>query len=120
LNVLQVADGRAESPPESRLRFVLIRAGYPVVPQYDVHRPDGRWIARVDLALPELRIAIEYDGREVHDRPDVFVRDRRRQNDLVAAGWTVLRFSAADLRSPDLIVNAVSRVVLGYGTSRTA
>jgi hypothetical protein len=120
LSVLQAADGRAESPPESRLRFVLIRAGYAVVPQYDVHGPDGRWIARVDLALPELRIAIEYDGREVHDRPDVFVRDRRRQNDLVAAGWTVLRFSAADLRSPALIVDAVSRVLPGYWTSRTA
>lgn len=120
LAVLDLADGRAESPPESRLRFLLLTAGYPVVPQHDVYSGDGRWLARVDLALPELRIAIEYDGREVHDRLDVFVRDRRRQNDLAAAGWTVLRFSAADLRSPGLVVAAVARVAQGYWASRTA
>lgn len=120
LAVLHHADGRAESPPESRLRWVLLGTGCLMTPQYDVHGPDGRWIARVDLALVELKIAIEYDGREVHDRVDVFVRDRRRQNELVAAGWTVLRFSAADLRTPHLIVDAVSRVARGYWTSRTA
>jgi very-short-patch-repair endonuclease len=118
--VLARADGRAESPPESRLRHVLLEAGLAVVPQHDVHAGDGRWIARVDLAIPELKIAIEYDGREVHERSDVFVRDRRRQNELVAAGWTVLRFSAADLRSPERVVEAVSRVVRGYWASRTA
>jgi very-short-patch-repair endonuclease len=66
----------------------------------------------VDLALPELRIAIEYDGREVHERDDVFVKDRRRQNALVAAGWVVLRFSSADLRNPSLIVDAVRGAML--------
>jgi very-short-patch-repair endonuclease len=44
------------------------------------------------------RLALEYDGRAVHEREDVFVRDRRRANDLARAGWTVLRFTAADLR----------------------
>jgi very-short-patch-repair endonuclease len=91
-----------------------------VVPQFDVHGPDGCWVARVDLALPGLRIAIEYDGREVHDRPDVFVHDRRRQNALVGAGWTVLRFSAADLTSPERIVATVAQVAGGYWASRTA
>lgn len=58
----------------------------------------GRFVARVDLALPDLRLAIEHDGQAVHERPGVFTSDRRRQNALVAAGWTVLRFTAADLR----------------------
>jgi very-short-patch-repair endonuclease len=118
--VLDKADGRAESPPESRLRHYLMAAGYSVVPQFDVHGSDECWVARVDLALPGLRIAIEYDGREVHDRPDVFVHDRRRQNALVGAGWTVLRFSAADLRSPERIVATVAQVAGGYWASRTA
>jgi very-short-patch-repair endonuclease len=109
--VLGRADARAESPPESRLRHVLLGAGIAVAPQHEVHGTDGRWIARVDLAIPELRIAIEYDGREVHERRDVFVSDRRRQNALVAAGWTVLRFSAADLRNPALIIRAVTAAV---------
>ena len=68
------------------------------VPQHVVLDVHGRFVARVDLALPELRLALEHDGQAVHDRPDAFVADRRRQNALVAAGWTVLRFTAADLR----------------------
>lgn len=95
---LELSDARAESPPESRLRFALRSAGLEPVPQFVVLDADGRFVARVDLALPELRLALEHDGREVHDRPDAFVADRRRQNALVAVGWTVLRFTAADLR----------------------
>lgn len=95
--VLELADDRAESPPESRLRLALLSAGLRPVPQYEV-RVGGRLVARVDLAFPERRVAIEYDGRLVHEREDVFVRDRQRQNDLVRAGWTVVRLTAADLR----------------------
>lgn len=94
---LELSDGRAESPPESRLRLALVLAGLPPVPQYEV-RVAGRFVARVDLAFPGVRIAIEYDGRAVHEREDVFHRDRQRQNELVRAGWVVLRFTAADLR----------------------
>ena len=53
----------------------------------------GRFIARVDAALAELRLAIEVDGFEHHSSPDAFQRDRTRQNRLVALGWTVLRFT---------------------------
>ena len=95
---LELSDPRAESPPESRLRFALEEVGLEPVPQHIVLDAHGCFVARVDLALPELRLALEHDGQAVHDRPDAFVADRRRQNALVAAGWTVLRFTAADLR----------------------
>ncbi len=95
---LELSDRRAESPPESRLRVALVHAGLAPVPQFVVLDVCGRFVARVDLALPERRLAVEHDGAAVHDRPDAFVADRRRQNALVAAGWTVLRFTAADLR----------------------
>ena len=97
-SALELSNPRAESPPESRLRLALVLAGLDPVPQYVVLDADGRFVARVDLALPALRIAIEYDGRAVHDREDVFTADRRRANQLVRVGWTVLRFTAADLR----------------------
>ena len=90
---LELSDPRSESPPESRLRFALVAAGLAPVPQYEVRDVHGRFLARVDPALPDLRLAIEPDGRAVHDRADAFVVDRRRQNALVAAGWTVLRFT---------------------------
>jgi ribosomal protein L31 len=95
---LELSDARAESPPESLLRLALVQAGLRPVPQFVVLDEHGRFVARVDLALPAQRLALEYDGRAVHEREDVFVRDRRRANDLARAGWTVLRFTAADLR----------------------
>lgn len=113
---LDLSDGRAESPPESRLRLRLVLAGLAPVPQFEVFDA-GRFLARVDLAFPEVKLAIEDDGREVHERVDVFTRDRQRQNDLVRAGWTVLRFTAADLRFDAAGVVAQVRAVLA---SRTA
>jgi very-short-patch-repair endonuclease len=52
----------------------------------------GRFVAEVDLAYPRLKIAIECDG-SVHLLPEVRERDLARQNDLVLAGWAVLRFT---------------------------
>jgi len=54
---------------------------------------DGeRFVAEVDLAYPDLMIAIELDGA-IHLEAEVRERDLPRQNDLVLLGWTVLRFS---------------------------
>jgi very-short-patch-repair endonuclease len=118
--ILEIANARAESPPESRVRYVLLEAGMVCAVQHDVHAEDGRWIARVDLAIPELKIAIEYDGREVHERQDVFVRDRRRQNALVEAGWVVLRFTAADMRDHGAGVVSVVAAAVRRATLRQA
>jgi very-short-patch-repair endonuclease len=101
-----LADARAESPPESRLRLLLRSAGLAPEPQYVVRDPDGRFIARVDLAFPDLRVAVEYDG-SWHGNPGQLARDRRRLNALVAAGWTVLHVTAADLHHPDRLVDAL-------------
>ena len=50
-----------------------------------------------DFVLDQARLVIELDGWAFHTSPDRFQRDRRRQNRLVAAGWTVLRFTWRDL-----------------------
>lgn len=63
----------------------------------------------VDLAFPEARLAIEVDGRAHHSDPRSFRRDRQRQNDLVADGWTVLRFTWEDLLQDP--VGVVRRIV---------
>ena len=97
VRAVELSDPRAESPPESRLRVQLVLAGLHPVPQFEVWE-GGRFLARVDLAFPDRKIAVEYDGRAVHERADVFARDRQRQNELVRAGWTILRFTAVDLR----------------------
>ncbi|HEU0104174.1 MAG TPA: DUF559 domain-containing protein [Mycobacteriales bacterium] len=102
-----LADARAESPPESVVRVVLALGGLRPVPQHVVRDAAGRIVARLDLALVEQRIAVEYDGRAAHESAEAFVRDRERQNDLVALGWRVLRFTAADLAHPDRLLARV-------------
>ncbi len=72
---------------------LLARQDLPAaVPEYEVWQ-DGRFIARVDFAYPDQRLAIEVDGFAAHSTVDAFRRDRSRQNALVTAGWTVLRFT---------------------------
>lgn len=107
---VQLADGRAESMPESRTRVHLAVAGLLAVPQFEVRDTDGRWLARVDLAFPELRIAVEYDGAW-HGAGGQLARDRRRLNRLVDAGWLVLHLTAADLHRPDEVVAQVRALI---------
>ena len=110
--VLPVADPRAESPMESVLRWILHEAGLPAPDlQYVVRDGAGGFLARADLAWPEQRIIVEFDG-DVHRERDVFVGDLRRQNRLIAAGWTVLRFTSADvLGRPQEVVAEIRRAL---------
>ena len=97
------------------MRVVLVLAGLVAVPQHTVRDPDGRFVARVDLAFPEQRVAIEYDGAW-HGEPGQLARDRRRLNALDAAGWTVLHVTARDLHEPEAPVARV-RVLLRAATA---
>lgn len=102
----ELADGRAQSPPESRVRVSLTLAGLPPVPQYEIFH-EGRLAGRVDLAYPRAKLAIEYDGGW-HAEAGQFARDRARLNRLTAAGWRVLHLTAADLRDLDRVVATVA------------
>jgi hypothetical protein len=106
--LVELADGRAESPPESWVRLILHDAGVPApVLQHEV-RVGARVVARLDMAWPEVKLYLEYDGREAHSTDAAFLRDRRRQNDLLALGWVCLRFTAEDLRAPYLLARRVA------------
>lgn len=106
-----VRDG-ARSRAERLAQEVLARTGIPGWQwNHPVPLPDGS-VAIVDAALPELRIAVEIDGRAYHVDAEAFQRDRTRQNGLVALGWTVLRFTWWDLtHRPDYVVDVVRRAV---------
>ena len=99
--ILPVADGKAGSPMESVLRWLIHEAGLPrPVLQYVIRDGLGRFLAQVDLAWPEHRVVVEFDGNVHRDRR-VFVEDLRRQNGIVLADWRVLRFSSADVLGRD-------------------
>ncbi|MGY1642746.1 DUF559 domain-containing protein [Geodermatophilus sp. SYSU D00703] len=104
-----LVDPRAESAPESRVRVVLVLAGFTPIPQYEVTTA-GEFVARVDLAFPEARLAIEYEGAH-HFAEAQIVRDDARIRRLEAAGWRVIRLSAVDLRDLDGVVERVRQAL---------
>jgi Protein of unknown function (DUF559) len=91
------SDPRAESPMESRLRLELVLGGLPTPwPQYEVRDLNGTVLARVDLAYPKARLAMEYDG--AHHFDDEFSRlDRERDLRLDDLDWQTMRFTSDDL-----------------------
>lgn len=92
-----LADGRAESPPESILRLYWIDAGLPQPePQLEVWI-GGLFIARVDLGNGGILYVVEYDGEEWHSEPEQEERDEGRRAELVDAGYAVDVFIRSDV-----------------------
>jgi very-short-patch-repair endonuclease len=101
--VVALADPRAESPMETRMRLALVRAGLRPEVQYVLLDGRGRFVARVDLAFPRARLAIEYDGEEHDDS-----LDRARDIRTGALGRHTMRLQAADVyRRSARMVDAV-------------
>lgn len=102
-------DPRAESAPESKCRVHLLSAGIHVTPQYNVVHL-GRFVARVDLAVVERRVAIEYDGAW-HALREQLEADRRRLTALRESGWVVVHVTANLLYRPQEMVATVRRAL---------
>jgi very-short-patch-repair endonuclease len=92
MQVARFATAEAANPFESALRGDLIEAGMTdLVPQFMV--AVGRTTYRVDLADPVRRIAIEADSFAWHGSREALAADCRRYDELIRAGWLVLRFA---------------------------
>ncbi|MHA3701869.1 DUF559 domain-containing protein [Jatrophihabitans sp. YIM 134969] len=94
---IEIADPRAESPQESRLRWIAIAAALPDLDlQIDIRTPTGRY--RLDLGYARYRVGIEYDGVIHADR---LIYDRARHNALDALRWRLLYFTKDDISHPN-------------------
>jgi hypothetical protein len=106
-------DGRAESPLETRVRLRACDGGVaPDELQYRVRDRHGDVVAIGDLAWLRSRLIGEADGSDVHDNPTAIFRDRKRQNDIIAAGYRPIRFTWADTVEPQS-VPATVRAAMG-------
>ncbi|MCV7283952.1 hypothetical protein H7J87_01275 [Mycolicibacterium wolinskyi] len=93
---IALVDPGAESPQETWLRLLVVRAGYPPPnTQYPVRNEYGALIGDVDLAWPELKIAVEYEGRH-HTDPNVLRKDIARVDEMTDNGWIVIRVTRRD------------------------
>lgn len=109
LRKLVTARSPNEPPSESALevRFfnLLRRSRLPLpIKQFEV-RVNGRVLARVDFAYPELLLAIEIDGYQFHSGRTAWHEDRVRRNSLTSLGWRVLHVTWHDLirRSHEIV-----------------
>lgn len=110
LRSLALLAAPAESPMETRLRWLLIRARLPhPMVQTDLHDSAGRFVGRADLYYPAAGLILEYDGGNHRER---LVEDDRRQNLLINAGYRLLRFTAADVHHRTDVVVAQVRAAL--------
>jgi hypothetical protein len=111
--VLNLTRHGAVSAAEVRMHDVLRGAGVTAGPRTRRScsaggRAGGRVVAVADLLFARERVIVEVDGMRAHSGQSAFVRDRRRQNALVAAGYLVLRFTWWDLvERPQAVVNEI-------------
>jgi hypothetical protein len=99
---------QAESRPEMRVYRTLVRAGLPApVPQHRV-TVDGRRF-RLDLAYPDVRLGIEYQGFDAHRSRTAHDHDFRHHRLLTTAGWTLLFVTGAT--SDEELVSSVAPFV---------
>ncbi|BBZ47169.1 hypothetical protein [Mycobacterium parmense] len=95
--VLPLVDPGAESPRETWLRLLLIRAGYPrPQTQIPVYGEYGELVAVLDMGWEDVKLGVEYDGD--HHRTDrrQFNKDIRRAEAVAELGWMNVRVTAED------------------------
>jgi hypothetical protein len=99
-----LADGRAESPLETRGRLRIVGAGLPT-PELQVEiRAAGRLVAVVDAWFGDAAVAVEFDGRVKYSDPwrgrspeQVLWEEKRREDELRALGIGIVRIGGTDL-----------------------
>ncbi|MBW3092939.1 hypothetical protein KIH79_08400 [Bifidobacterium sp. 82T10] len=99
---LRAMKENTDSSMETRVRIVLMKYGLPVPDvNYELHIPNSSRSVFLDMAYPELRIAIEYDGNHHRFSSQQVLRDDKRREDIEAAGWTYVKVTLVDLRNEE-------------------
>jgi len=96
---------------DSELERMLV----PIALRAGLGKPETQvWLNgfRVDFVWPELRLVVETDGLTYHRTPAQQARDRVRDQAHAASGWTVLRFTHAQVRFDPGHVEATLRAIL--------
>ncbi len=116
---LSVVQDGTVSPPERELATALRAAGLRSLRAGVTVWANGRrcWL---DFADERARVAVEVDGVAFHSDPAAVAADRERQNALVSDGWTVLRYTPAQIRRDGArVVAEIAAVLADRGSGRT-
>jgi very-short-patch-repair endonuclease len=95
-------DAGSQSPKETWLRLLLIRAGFPrpqtQIPLFEYGVP----VAHLDMGWRSIRVAAEYDGDQHRTDRAVYVKDMRRAELIDRLGWLNVRVVKED-REIDIV-----------------
>lgn len=102
-----------DSPPETRLRLMLQRAGLPeFTTNYRLAGDPDVW---PDLACEEFKTSGEYEG-EIHKTARKQLFDRNRDERTAARGWLQVKVYSADMRRGDAhVVDMFKRALRQHG-----
>ena len=105
--------GVPESVLEAAFQRLVSRSHLPTPEyQYEVHDDTGRFVARVDAAYPDLRIAIELDGAATRVGREALHYDNERQNRLVDCGFLLRRYGwRSVVGAPDKTMGDLDRTI---------
>lgn len=119
--VARLADPRVESPGESRAAYFFWANHLPrPVPQVEIYDESGRLVGRVDFALPEYGVFVEFDGREKYHRhrrdgetlEQYLMREKAREELICQlTGWICIRITWADLDRPQELAGRIRRLL---------
>ena len=109
---LEEATAKAANPFESGLRGLAIGASGRIwQAQAEVRLRTGA-VRHADVGCPELRIALEADSHEFHKTRADVRRDCYRYDEMILAGWLVLRFAWEHVMfEPDWVMEVIAWVV---------
>lgn len=106
---LPAADGRHESPGETRTAYLLRALGFEVHPQVELVAEGRRY--RADFRIRGTRVLVEFDGAVKYADPRALFQEKQREDALRRAGWVVVRLVWADLADPAEIRRRVRRAI---------
>lgn len=108
---------RVDSPMETRVRMLIVLAGLPE-PKVNitVGDQDGLERRKYDLCWPEVKLIVEYDGRQHVERIEQWESDVKRREAIDDDGWRIVVLIAGDVyNTPGETVAKLHRLLLARG-----
>jgi hypothetical protein len=104
---------RVDSPMETRVRLLLVFAGFPE-PEVNlvIAGVDGQPKRRSDLCWPGVKVIVEYDGRHHVEREEQWEADLARREEIDDGEWRLIVLVAKDVyKRPDLALGRIERLL---------
>lgn len=91
-DALALVRPRTDSVKESELRLMIVRYGLPEpIVNFEIRNQFGAFVGFGDLAYPQFKVLVEYDGGHHREDEKQFNRDINRLDDIMELDWRVIR-----------------------------